>query len=419
MKRFTLIILLSFLFVSSWAQFTGTGVYQNYFKKYTGIDYLFVFNGITSQSAIIFNGTDPNNVKWYSFDNPTTPLVLQTPNENYAIEDATGYIMKEANGTETTFWVIDYSKYNASFTSLLAEFNPKDQCNDLNLDLVANVPLMWYKTKEGIRKNIDRVFKLSYNNKEWNGTAWVDKVESEDLVLPKTKILVQNPPLQNTRFSLSKIDQFGTDLSYAADKIESDMYSAVKTEAHVVSSTSVRNELNEGERPESATTTSGSAPLDIVFKSNANTPVTEFFQWQILKDKSLVLTRNDEDLRYTFTEAGTYNIRLVASNANCEFTDSVSIKVVESKIEVPRVFTPNGDGINDEFRVAYQSIVKFRCWVFNRWQKQLYYWTDPQKGWDGNINGNPARPGAYFYVIEAEGSDGEKYNLKGNINLLR
>jgi len=110
---------------------------------------------------------------------------------------------------------------------------------------------------------------------------------------------------------------------------------------------------------------------------------------------------------------------LVASNANCEFTDSVSIKVVESKIEVPRVFTPNGDGINDEFRVAYQSIVKFRCWVFNRWQKQLYYWTDPQKGWDGNINGNPARPGAYFYVIEAEGSDGEKYNLKGNINLLR
>lgn len=419
MKRFSLIIVLSTLFVCSWAQFTATGVHKSYFKKYTGIDYVFVFNGITPQSAILFNGSDANNVKWYSFDNQTTPIVLQTPNENYAIEDATGYIMKEANGTETTFWVIDYTKYSASFSSLIPEFKPKEQCEELNIDLVAAVPPLYYKTKEGIRKNIDRIYKLTYNSKEWNGAAWVDKAETQDVVLPKEKIAVQIPPLKDTRFSLSKVDQFGVDLSYPAENIESEMYSAVKTEAHIISSTSIRNELNEGDRPESATAVTGSAPLDIVFKSNANTPVTEFFQWQILKDKSLLLTRNDEDLRYTFTEAGNYNVRLLASNASCSFADSVAVKVVESQIEVPRVFTPNGDGTNDEFKVAYKSIVKFQCWVFNRWQKQLYSWTDPQKGWDGTINGKPARPGAYFYVIEAEGSDGEKYNLKGNINLLR
>lgn len=419
MKRFTLITIFLMTLLGCWAQFTGTGVHKSYFKKYTGIDYVFVFNGINPQSAILFNGPDANNVKWYSFDNQTTPLVLQTPNENYAIEDATGYIMKDANGAETTFWVVDYTKYNASFTSLIPEFKPKEQCADLSIDLVANVLPIAYKTKEGIVKSMERVFNLSYNTRDWNGTTWVDKVETQDVILPRAKILVQNPPLKDTRFSLSKLDNFAVDLAYAADILESDMYSAVKTEAHIVSSASVREELNEAERPESATVTTGSAPLDIVFKSNANTPVTEFFQWQILKDKSLLLTRNDEDLRYTFTEAGNYNVRLVASNTNCVYSDSVAIKIVESKIEVPRVFTPNGDGMNDEFRVAYQSIVKFRCWVFNRWQKQLYYWADPQKGWDGNINGKPARPGAYFYVIEAEGSDGEKYNLKGNINLLR
>lgn len=418
MKRYTLVALFSCFILISWAQITGTGIYKTYYQKYNGIDYVFVFNGINSQSSIVFNGADADNVKWYTFENPTTPITLQTPNENYAIENATGYILRESNGKETTFWVIDYTQYLPSITSLTPEFNPKSQCNDLKIDMQSNVPAIQYTTRDGLVRNIDRIFKLTYQTKEWNNSAWTTKNVIEEIVLPKLQISITNPPLIDTRFSLSKYDQFGLDLLYANENIDSEIYSAVKTEAHIVSSVSVRNELNEGERPESNKVTSGSAPLDIVFKSNANTPVAEFFQWHIFKDKSLILTRNDEDLRYTFSQAGTYNVVLTVSNVNCENSDSVSIKIVESKIEVPPVFTPNGDGINDEFRVAYQSIVKFRCWIFNRWQKQLFYWTDPQKGWDGSINGKPARPGAYFYVIEAEGSDGEKYNLKGSINLL-
>ena len=84
-----------------------------------------------------------------------------------------------------------------------------------------------------------------------------------------------------------------------------------------------------------------------------------------------------------------------------------------------------GDGMDDEFRVAYKSIVSFKAVVYNRWGREVFRWTDPGKGWDGYIGGKLANPGPYYYIIEAEGSDKDadgknrQYKLKGDINLLR
>ena len=87
---------------------------------------------------------------------------------------------------------------------------------------------------------------------------------------------------------------------------------------------------------------------------------------------------------------------------------------------VPNAFSPGtSPGVNDEFRVVYKSLVKFSCWIFNRWGQLLYHWTDPAQGWDGKKGGKYVSPGVYFYVIEAEGSDGIKYKKKGDINILR
>ena len=121
----------------------------------------------------------------------------------------------------------------------------------------------------------------------------------------------------------------------------------------------------------------------------------------------------------------------------------MTVAVSESYLAVPNVFTPNGDGKNDEFRVAYRSLKEFHCWVYNRWGKLVYEWDDPAKGWDGTINGRPAAEGAYFYVIRALGTDAAKdaqytmkavynkkklnadesvigvYQMSGDINLLR
>jgi gliding motility-associated-like protein len=112
-------------------------------------------------------------------------------------------------------------------------------------------------------------------------------------------------------------------------------------------------------------------------------------------------------------------VKLKAENAYCNYVDSITVKVSESALYAPNVFSPNGDDVNDEFRFAFKSIVSFQCTIFNRSGKQIYSWTDPLKGWDGTYNGVPVPEGAYFYIATAKGSDNKEYKLKGDINLLR
>ena len=185
----------------------------------------------------------------------------------------------------------------------------------------------------------------------------------------------------------------------------------------ITTETSVRDAKNENQRPE-AKTLEGSAPMEIQFFSNPEGNVTNYL-WNIYKDGSLIISRTEKDHSYTFTETGKYKITLRVSNSAVSATDSTEVSISESKIAAPRIFTPNGDGFNDEFRIAYTSIVEFQGTILNRWGRVLFTWNNPQIGWDGNINGKPAPEGTYFYLIKARGSDRIPYQLKGHINLLR
>jgi gliding motility-associated-like protein len=180
---------------------------------------------------------------------------------------------------------------------------------------------------------------------------------------------------------------------------------------------------------------SGSAPLNIELINNAS-PSAFFFDWCISTDKefnSCNISASTKDFRYTFDKQGTYYIKVEVTNSqmssdslvNCMSTNTIIVEVLNSKLDVPNVFSPNGDGVNDEFKVAYQSLTTFRARVYSIHGRLLHEWTDPAKGWDGTIGGNPAAEGTYFYVIEATGDDYDEegkqiqYKLKGDINLLR
>lgn len=413
MKRSILIFYTLISSVLLFGQITATGNYKSYYKTYDGIDYLIIFNGMNASSSLKYTG-NYNVVNWYKFSNPTTSINNQA--ENFNIEDGTGYIL-DVDGVKTTIWVIDYQQHLPVFNTLTPENKPASQCTELKLNLLATIPLIQYKSLIGSTYTIDRKFTLTYNTNEWSG-EWKDKPVTENIKLPKSELYVTSVPLCDTKFVIEG-DQFAKDLLISPlPRVESNVYSAVAVEAHIGTTTATRTELQEGDRPDNVKTLSGSAPLDIMFQSNANVPVTKFYKWQILKDNSLLFNRTDQDQRYTFTESGTYIVKLTASNEYCSASDSVTVKVSTSDLQVPYAFSPNGDQLNDEFRVAYKSIVSFKCWVFSRWGHKVFFWTDPQKGWDGTLNGKPAKEGAYFYVIEAMGADGVTQNRKGTINLL-
>lgn len=175
----------------------------------------------------------------------------------------------------------------------------------------------------------------------------------------------------------------------------------------------------------------GSAPFRATFRANPENVgnYTPLYEWRITRsgEQNPIIVRNDEDTEYVFNQSGGYIVELLISfvqgNDTIEYTmdEPFSVNISESKLEVPNAFTPNGDGINDVFRVkdGYKSIVSFKAQVFSRWGKKLYEWNDPAGGWDGKSGGTDVPDGAYYLHIEARGADGRKYHIKKVINLLR
>lgn len=175
----------------------------------------------------------------------------------------------------------------------------------------------------------------------------------------------------------------------------------------------------------------GSAPFKATFKAcpEHTGNYTPLYEWRFTRsgETARFLVRYDQDTEYEFLQSGTFSVELRVSFVQgtdtiaYEMDEPFSIAISESKLEVPNAFTPNGDGVNDVFRVkeGYKSIVSFKAMVFDRWGKKLYEWTDPAGGWDGRSAGHAVPDGGYYLNIQARGADGKHYNIKKVINVLR
>lgn len=175
----------------------------------------------------------------------------------------------------------------------------------------------------------------------------------------------------------------------------------------------------------------GSAPFKATFKAcpEYTGNYTPLYEWRFTRsgETTPFLVRYDQDTEYEFLQSGTFSVELRVSFVQgtdtiaYEMDEPFSIAISESKLEVPNAFTPNGDGVNDVFRVkeGYKSIVSFKAMVFDRWGKKLYEWTDPAGGWDGRSAGHAVPDGGYYLNIQARGADGKHYNIKKVINVLR
>lgn len=176
----------------------------------------------------------------------------------------------------------------------------------------------------------------------------------------------------------------------------------------------------------------GNAPMHATFRANVENEgdYEPLYEWRFYRQQDgdePFLTRYVAETDYTFVESGSFSVELyvtfVLAGDTIEYAMDTpfQISISESVLEVPNAFTPNGDGINDVFRVkeGYQSIVKFKATVFSRWGKKIYSWDDPAGGWDGRSGGHDCPTGAYYLHIEARGADGRNYHVKKVINLLR
>ena len=91
MKKIFLIYISLISSVLIFGQVTATGTFKSYHKQYNNIDYLFVFNGLTSSSSLKYNG-NYTTINWYKFSAPTKSIGNQP--ENFNVENANGYILE-------------------------------------------------------------------------------------------------------------------------------------------------------------------------------------------------------------------------------------------------------------------------------------------------------------------------------------
>ena len=100
-----------------------------------------------------------------------------------------------------------------------------------------------------------------------------------------------------------------------------------------------------------------------------------------------------------------------------EKTCNVMVKVIESDIKVPNVFTPNEDGKNDLWSIpALAFKPESKVFIFDRFGRLLIEYPGSSPGWNGMINNYPATAGDYWYVIQISK---DAVPLKGNFTLLR
>ncbi len=101
-------------------------------------------------------------------------------------------------------------------------------------------------------------------------------------------------------------------------------------------------------------------------------------------------------------------------------SDTIVVQQIFCDIWLPNVFTPNGDGLNDVFRIlgnmGRMEAVSFS--IFNRWGERIFHTADKMKGWDGTYKGREAMLGTYVYMLQYS-IGGVPYLQKGNFHLIR
>jgi gliding motility-associated-like protein len=122
------------------------------------------------------------------------------------------------------------------------------------------------------------------------------------------------------------------------------------------------------------------------------------------------------------TDASNYAARIVNSNGCLSPLSNTIITEINctTKISLPDLFTPNGDGVNDVIKPIIPSIKKFRCFkVFNRWGNLVFETIDSSKGWDGTFRGKNQPSETYLWLVEGVDSNGKEVKVTGMFTLFR
>lgn len=391
--------------------------------KSTGLDAIYILKNTAGVEASYTADNASDKVEWNSFDHSglsQKPFIWVIDGTRTFINltgNDTGIAVTEA-GRPHYYWIVNYDNHRMDVSSIAV--SPESDCSNAVLTIDGAAPAITYYTINRVPKELDREIKVAYTTMEYDDSSEAfQQVETTRNASHLSSTLPLPAPLCDTRFTLSG-DRFLRQWD-EEQTVATDYYQAIAVDLHTSATQTQRD--NDNEVGGGADSLGGSAPVEINFKAEV-TEAPQFTEWQFSRDpefNSIDLRFNDLDFDYVFEDYGDTYIRFQCANGSgtCDqYSETYTVSVSESKLQCPNAFSPNGDGVNDLWKVSYKSIVEFECTIFNRWGVKIIELNDPSEGWDGRYKGKLVNSGVYYYVIKALGSDGVKYELAGDINII-
>ena len=122
----------------------------------------------------------------------------------------------------------------------------------------------------------------------------------------------------------------------------------------------------------------------------------------------------------TATPGSTTTYTVMGTDANgCRSYGTVTVTIECEDYEVPNVFTPNSDGINDVFTIKAYSETSYSIEIYNRWGLLMYKSNTPNAPWTGKDESGVAVPdGVYYYIIKSSCS-GAEYDHHGFVQVIK
>jgi gliding motility-associated-like protein len=144
------------------------------------------------------------------------------------------------------------------------------------------------------------------------------------------------------------------------------------------------------------------------------------WQWDFGDHSNPLFNRNPS---HTYQDTGIYEVKLITTSPNgC--IDTAFGKVVirgEFAFYMPNAFTPNNDGVNDNFMALGIGVKEFEMFIYDRWGLQIFHSQDLKMGWDGRVQGKetPCQMDVYLYVVKVVDFMGRSHQYIGHVSLVR
>jgi len=118
------------------------------------------------------------------------------------------------------------------------------------------------------------------------------------------------------------------------------------------------------------------------------------------------------------SDPGTYSVR-VENIYGCVGVDSVELRLCDQYFYIPSAFTPNKDGLNEDFRVYGERLEEMEVTLVNRWGEKIYESDAVNFAWDGTYKGEECSIGTYTYYISYPDLNNQLQVKVGTFELIR